>query len=122
LDASAVLAYLRNETGADRVMASLGMARMSSVNIVEVVQKLVEDGHADENVRGALRDLPCNVATFDEQLAVEAGFLRRTTRHLGLSLGDRACLALACRESLPVLTTDRAWAELDLGIEVVLIR
>jgi ribonuclease VapC len=122
LDASAVLAYLRREPGAANVMASIDGAWLSSVNVVEVVQKLVEDGHADDNIRLSLRSLTCKVAVFDEQLGIDAGFLRKATRRLGLSLGDRACLALAAQFGLPAMTADRAWAELDLGVEVVLIR
>jgi ribonuclease VapC len=65
---------------------------------------------------------PCEVIDFDRALAMRAGLMRRATRAQGLSLGDRACLALAERLALPVLTADRVWADLDLGIEVVLIR
>ena len=59
---------------------------------------------------------------FDEALGLRAGALRLATRHLGLSLGDRACLALAEREQLPILTGDGAWALLDIGLDIRLIR
>lgn len=62
------------------------------------------------------------MAPFDTDLALRAALLRNSTRPYGLSLGDRACLALARREGLPVLTADRSWAKLDVGVEVVLIR
>ena len=95
---------------------------LSAVNVAEVVQKLVDDGVPDINIRASIDELPCRIMPLDLALGFEIGFLRQSTRHRGLSLGDRACLALARREGLPVLTADRAWAELDLGIEVVLIR
>ena len=62
------------------------------------------------------------IRPFDESLALEAGFLRTSTRQYGLSLGDRACLALALREGAPVVTADRTWANLDLGIDIRVIR
>lgn len=122
LDASAVLAYLRREQGADKVLGRLDGSAISAVNWAEVVQKLVDDGMADDTIELALGSLSVIVIDFDAVLAKAAGRLRRATRERGLSLGDRACLSLAGREGLPVLTADRAWAELDLGIEVVLIR
>ena len=122
LDASAVLAHLRGETGGDVVVERLAGGLVCTVNLTEVVQKLVEDGLSDIDIRAAMDDLAFAVVEFDETLAFAAGLLRRPTRSKGLSLGDRACLALARRENLPVLTADRVWAELDLGVEVVLIR
>ena len=122
LDASAVLAHLRGEAGGDLVVERLAGGLICTVNLTEVVQKLVEDGLSEFDVRAAMDDLAFAVVEFDETLALSAGFLRRSTRSKGLSLGDRACLALTRRENLPVLTADRVWAELDLGVEVVLIR
>ncbi len=122
LDASAVLAQLRSEPGADRVSAQLSASYLSTVNLAEVVQKLVSDGASDEGIGEVLAQLPCEIVVLDEAMAVRAGLLRRATRAQGLSIGDRACLALAERLRLPAFTADRAWAELDLGIEVVLIR
>ena len=122
LDASAILAQLQGEPGGERVASHLDDAWVSAVNLAEVAQKLVNDGASDQGVRDTLADLPCDVVDFDRAMAIRVGLLRRTTRERGLSLGDRACLALAERLGLPVLTADRAWAELDLGIEVVLIR
>jgi PIN domain nuclease of toxin-antitoxin system len=122
LDASAVLAHLRGERGADKVAERLDGAAISAVNWAEVIQKLVDDAMTDDTIELALSNLSLAVIDFDAPLAEAAGRLRRTTRERGLSLGDRACLALARREGKPVLTADRAWAELDLGVEVVLIR
>lgn len=73
-------------------------------------------------VRDILGGLHLSIVPFDDELAYDCAGLRPVTKHLGLSLGDRACLALAKREVLPVLTADRVWSELDIGVEVRLIR
>jgi len=121
LDASAVLALLQDEPGGDRVLESLPGALICSVNLPEVVAKLAELGMSEPEIRLAL-SLGLEVVTFDEALAFSAGVLRPATRSAGLSLGDRACLALALSRALPVLTTDRAWRDIDVGVEVEVIR
>ena len=121
-DSSAVLAITFGERGADRAVDALGEGVLSAVNASEVVARLVERGDGDEEARETLRYLGLPIRPFDEGLAIAAGQLRRTTREHGLSLGDRACIALARRERTPVLTADRRWAALDLGVVVRLIR
>ena len=122
LDASAVLAVYFDEPGADQVQAILPGAWLSSVNYTEVIGKLLDRGDA---LNGALRKLAAmgfHIVAHDAPLARRAGELRPLTRQLDLSLADRACLALAERERLPVLTADRKWSMLDLGIDIRLIR
>lgn len=121
LDASAVLAAIHGEPGAAVVEPRLDGAKLSTVNLAEVAQRL-NDQWPDDLVVSVLSGLPCDVVAFDEAFALRTGLLRRLTRARGLSLGDRACLALAEQLGLPVLTADRAWADLDVGVEVVLIR
>jgi PIN domain nuclease of toxin-antitoxin system len=122
LDASALLASLLKEEGRVVVDAYVGRAAVSAVNLTEVVSKLQERGMADAAIRSGVFAFALDVIPLDEDLAWEAGFLRRATRGLGLSLGDRACLALGLRLELPVLTTDQQWTRLDLPIPVVPIR
>jgi ribonuclease VapC len=110
LDASALLALLLGERGADRVAAVLPGAALGAVNLSEVVGKLAERGMPPNMIREALQGLDLDVRTFDADLAFAAGELRRITRDRGLSLGDRACLALAARMNAIVLTTDRSWS------------
>ena len=126
LDASALLALLNGETGAERVAAALRAGSfMSAVNYSEVVAKLDEAGMPAAEIRAALEPLELNVVSFDRGLAYRAGGLRSATRTLGLSLGDRACLALAQFDALPALTAERSWAKLDtaaLSVAVEVIR
>jgi len=122
LDASAVLARLREERGGEVVETRASDAIISAVNYAEVISKLIDLGVSAEAAAAAVGELELAILPFDEIDAARTGALRAATRRLGLSLGDRACLALAERLGLPVLTADRAWAELDLGVEVVLIR
>lgn len=122
LDASAILALFHGEPGSDRVTAILDRCMVSSINAAEVVTTLVRNGAEAQDAVRRVRRLPCPIVTIDRELGLRAGALFAATRHKGLSLGDRICLALAERENAPVLTTDRAWADLDLGVEIVLIR
>jgi ribonuclease VapC len=122
LDASALLALLQNEPGGDAVADSIPGAVVSTVNLSEVVAKLMERGIPEPAVRAALRELELEIYPFGEDLAYQTGILRPSTRSLGLSLGDRACLALGQHLALPVLTTERTWSKLHLEIEVRVIR
>lgn len=122
LDASALLALLRGEAGAERVEAVLDAAVVGAVNLSEVVAKLVDDAVPEAEARAAIGRLDLDIRSFDGEQALIAGVLRRGTRDHGLSLGDRACLALAGRLDATAMTADRSWARLDLGIPVELIR
>lgn len=122
LDASALLAVLNNEKGCEMVTAVIGEAIMSAVNHAEVVTKLVERLGSLALAREALGFLDVDVIDFDRSLAEQTGELIRNTRSLGLSLGDRSCLALAAREGVAVLTADRTWSDASAGVEVRLIR
>jgi ribonuclease VapC len=122
MDASALIAHFRGEAGAQMVDDHIDGSSVSAVNLAELVQRMVDLGASDAMVEIVLDNLPCRVEPFDRAAGVRAGLLRRLTRTAGLSLGDRACLELATRLDLPVLTADRAWGRLDLGVEVVLIR
>ena len=95
---------------------------MSTVNLAEVFSRLMEESLTVEQADAIVLRYGMDVVPFDEGLARRAGALRPSTKSLGLSLGDRACLALAQREGLPVLTADRTWAKLAVGVEVKVIR
>jgi ribonuclease VapC len=122
LDASALLALIQVEPGAERVAEVLDSAVISAINLAEVVSRLAERGLPGEAIRGRIEQLDLGVVPVDEELAYAAGLLRPATRRLGLSLGDRVCVALARRLGVVALTADRAWAELDASIAVELLR
>jgi ribonuclease VapC len=128
LDASALLAYVRDEAGAEVVDQALEEgATVSAVNWAEVLSKIAERGQAPEDTIRALADAgilgeSLLVHPLDEAQAVEIARLRPLTREAGLSLADRACLALATTLDSPALTADGAWAELDVGLRIGLIR
>jgi len=122
LDASALLALLNAGEGADLVAGCLPQAVISSVNLAEVVTRLSILGMPESEVRETLTVLGLEVISFDEELAFRTGILSTYTQALGLSLGDRACLSLALTTHATALSADRAWKELDIGVEIRLIR
>ncbi len=122
LDASAILAFLLDEPGADMVNDARGDAAASAVNIAEVAARLADLGVDYAAIRRAVALMDLEIIPFDSDQAIETGALRTATRHRGLSLGDRACLQTAAQRQRPALTADKAWADIDLGVEIRLIR
>ena len=122
LDASALLAYLQGEVGADRVRGALGEAVISTVNWAEVVQKAETSAYEAEALRQDAQSLGLVILPFSVSQAEIAGRLRQSTATFGLSLADRACLALAIDTQSTVYTADRVWLEIGLGVEVEAIR
>lgn len=122
LDASAFLAVAHAEPGAEKVRPVLRESVLSAVNLTEVLQTLVRKGMSLATAEEEVQRFVGGIAPFDQELASLAAGLESVTRPFGLSLGDRACLALGMRLRLPVLTADQAWAKLDVGVIVELIR
>ena len=122
LDASAILVLLNDEPGAAAVADALEDAVVSAVNLSEVVAKLLESGMPREEAEDALGGLGLDVRALDERAAWAAGALRAGTRKAGLSLGDRACLALARDLGVPAVTSDSAWTKVSAGVEIRLLR
>lgn len=120
LDASALLALLNNEPGSELVQKHLPKARISAVNLAEVITRLNLVGMPTEHIVEVLNLLSLDVVPFDEDQALQTGILARETKALGLSLGDRACLALGIVTGCAVLTADKAWLELRFqGVKVL---
>lgn len=122
IDASALLALLNNEPGADTVAVAIPQAVISTVNLSEVVAKLAEAGMPQSAIQDALQGLQIEVVPFDLEQAYAAGLLQPATKARGLSLGDRACLSLAKELKLVALTADRRWEHLPVGVKVKVIR
>jgi PIN domain nuclease of toxin-antitoxin system len=121
-DASCLFILIKQEPGVEAVDAIDGDIVMSSVNYAEIVTKLALSGGSPGTIENILAEYMMTVVPFTERLAKTAGLLVTHTRRLGLSLGDRACLAVGMELGLPVITADRARGNLDLGVEIRVIR
>jgi ribonuclease VapC len=122
LDSSALLALLFFEPGCERVAELVPHSCMSTVNLAEVLGRLARDGRAVDAALAQIEQMGIIWVDFDRELAIGAAALLAPTISWGLSLGDRACLALARLRNLPALTADRAWAKLDLSIRIEVVR
>jgi PIN domain nuclease of toxin-antitoxin system len=123
LDSSALIAVLDSEPGAAEVASLIEPGCfLSTVNLAETVAHLRRLGWPDREIEAGLASFDVEVVEFSRQQAFDVGILRELTREQGLSLGDRACLALARELRLPALTGDRVWAAVDVGVSVVLFR
>lgn len=123
LDASALLALILDETGADVVQAALDHeVLLSVVNFAEVIGRAERAGIKPGDARNGILALPLQLVHLDEKMAFEMGKLTGVGRSLGLSLGDCACLATAKLLEADVLTADKVWAKLNIGLKIKLIR
>jgi PIN domain nuclease of toxin-antitoxin system len=122
LDASALLALLNDEEGGERVRELLPQALVSTVNLAEVITRLSLRGMPGEQIREILTLLGLNLISFDEEQAYLAGSYAALTHSLGLSLGDRACLALAKVTGATAVTADRIWEGAKLDVKIQLVR
>lgn len=122
LDASVILAVLGQEPGSKAILRLLDHTVASTVNLAEVQGKLVSRGVPEDDAWEGARSLVAEVVDFDSDQARLVGMLVPQTQALGLSMGDRACLALALLLKVPVYTTDRVWKSLQLGVKVHVVR
>jgi ribonuclease VapC len=122
-DASAVVAILRNEPGADFIAPCCGDGLLSTVNLQEAIKILRARGFSLESVSYMIDTLSLELVPHSPSDAYEAAELVGLTRQYGSGLGDRTCIALAISRNLPVLTTDRAWTQLSIpGLQLLLAR
>jgi len=123
IDASALLALINEESGSEKVKVYLANACMSVINVSEtaaVLHNLI--GFTIEEIESLVHKLIKSVIPFEISDAYQTAFLRKSTKNNGLSFGDRACLALAKQKNLPVITADKMWAQLNIGVEIILVR
>lgn len=125
LDASALLALFNDEQGADTVMQALELpCLLSAANHTEVLTKLLDKGLSPADAATVMTSVELRIVAFDAVQSTDAAWLRTATRQIGLSLGDRACLALARAEGAAVLTADKPWLQIAkaIGVKVQCIR
>jgi PIN domain nuclease of toxin-antitoxin system len=122
IDASALLAFLFRERGHERMVPFLEEGCISTVNVAEVLGRFARDGHDPRAVLNRLAATPMEIVPFSHEHAALAAVLLPAAQPLGLSLGDRACLALASARHISAVTADRTWTSLRIGVEIRVIR
>jgi PIN domain nuclease of toxin-antitoxin system len=122
LDASALLAFMFREPGHDVVASVIDKSCISAVNVSEVIGRFTRDGHDHRMVFQHLERSPVEMVPFLPEDGALTAALVPATRHLGLALGDRACLALAMVRQVPAYTADRVWEKLNVKVEIEVIR
>lgn len=122
IDSSAFLAVSYRERGYEQVLPLLKQAALSSVNYSEILGKLLQKGMPLATAQDQVHQFVGRIVPYDERLAIRTAELLLACKSLGLSLGDRACLALALHLKLPVMTADQNWSKLSLGIEIRQVR
>jgi ribonuclease VapC len=119
LDASALLALFNEEPGADEVMKAFNQpCLLSAVNHTEVLTKLLDKGLSPSDAATVMTSVELQIVAFDDKQSADAAWLRGVTRTVGLSLGDRACLALARAKKAVVLTADKPWLQVAKAADV----
>jgi ribonuclease VapC len=121
-DASALMALLREEPGGKTVEGYLNRAIISTVNLSEVIAKLIKHGMPEKVAIDIVSSLGLRIVDFDQDMAYRTAALITVTLKAGLSLGDRACLAMAQKLKLPAITADKTWGKLDLSCDIKLVR
>ncbi|MFP3012161.1 MAG: type II toxin-antitoxin system VapC family toxin [Rickettsia sp.] len=121
-DASTLLALIKNESVNIELKKLLGNVSMSSVNVSEVAGILLESGMSYQECKNYIEPFVNSIVPFDEEQSFLAATIKKQTRHLGLSLGDRACITLWLITGYPIYTADKAWANVQLNCKIILIR
>jgi PIN domain nuclease of toxin-antitoxin system len=122
LDASALLALIKNEKGAEIVEKHIENSIISTVNYAEIVAYFIRANISEEDINLMLNGIVNEIVNFNEEQSITSGLLIAKTNKYGLSFGDRACLALAIQMNLPVLTADKSWSKIKSNIEIKIIR
>jgi PIN domain nuclease of toxin-antitoxin system len=122
LDASALLAFLYRETGHETVAQYIGDSVLSTINLSEVLARFVRDGHSAEAVLHKIQSTTIKIVPFSARQAVLAANMTPVTRPFGLSMADRACLALAMEHNIAALSADTMWNTVPLAVDIILIR
>lgn len=122
-DTSAILALINLEKGHDTVRPVLDRAIMSTVNVAEVAKFLIEkESYTRENVSSLIESTLYDIIPFTTSQAITSAEIIKETRPYGLSLGDRACIALSMETGYPIYTADRIWEKLSMNLDIVFVR
>lgn len=121
-DSSALIALIRKEKGGDALLPYIGHMLVSAVNFSECIKVLQQNDTVNPLVGHTLNSLVEEVVPFDRELALETANLNFHAKPFGLSLGDRACIALGMKRKLPIFTADKIWAKLGIDADIRLIR
>lgn len=122
LDTSCYMAVIREESGCENIESLLSFSSISMVNLGELIAALIKLGMSPRSAEDTALDTVQDVMPFTQEIAILSGKLFESTKRLGLSLGDRACIATGMIHKIPIYTCDRIWAELDLDCDIRLIR
>lgn len=122
LDTSALIALLKKEPGYEIIEGLIANSAISSVNLSELVSIMARNDVIDSEIIEVITDLVPEVLPFTESIAIQAGILIKHTKSLGLSLGDRACIATGLAHNMTIYTTDRIWEKLDISANIIVIR
>ncbi|MFY9589513.1 type II toxin-antitoxin system VapC family toxin [Rickettsia endosymbiont of Halotydeus destructor] len=122
-DASTLLALIKNEPVKVNLEEFLGNVIMSTVNVSEVAAILLQSDMSEQECKDSIEPFINSIISFDQEQSFLTASLKKTTKHKGLSLGDRACIALGMKLNLPIYTGDKAWNDLKIiNINIILIR
>ena len=122
IDSSALLAFIREEPGADKVEGVLDDCRISAVNYLECARKMIEKNPQERTILENLNALDLDVVSYSFEQSLVAADMVLAVKGKNISLGDLASLSLARHLRLPAITADKAWAKLKLGVEIIVIR
>jgi PIN domain nuclease of toxin-antitoxin system len=122
LDTSAIIALLKSEPGYEKLESVLATSAISAANLAELVTVLSRSGVNEEEIDEIANNIVPQVIPLSQEIAILSGKLNNQTRSLGLSLGDRICIATGIALSLPIYTTDKIWQELNINAEIIVIR
>jgi ribonuclease VapC len=122
IDASALLALMLEERGADVMRAAPPGSEISMINLAEVLTRLTKIGHSPDVALEKVRRMPLRIRAFRDAHALEVAKLLPLTAHLGLSFGDRACLTQGIFSAMPIITADERMSRAEVGVEIRMIR
>lgn len=122
LDTSAIIALLKKEPGYESLEEVVANSAVSIINFSELVSVLMRTSIVESEIDEIIKDIIPEIIPFSEDIAIQTGKLIKLTKDLGLSLGDRACIATGIYHGIPIYTTDKVWKDLKTSAQIVIVR